>query len=151
MPMPDWRCWQAVKMPMSKYLFWGVQFTLLSSPEYRLFGYRWETVCPLSSYSEKPNLCARITFYIAHSPREWRNALHFITCTPNLITKTVLSYIHNKKIYSVPYSHPKTASEPEFLNKPKNRFQGTNSARLCSLAGRYDKPIPNFLLGSQPP
>ncbi len=39
-------------------------------------------------------------------------------------------------------------SEPEFLTfkKPKNRFQGTNSARLCSLAGRYDNPIPSLFL-----
>jgi hypothetical protein len=29
----------------------------------------------------------------------------------------------------------------EFLKKPKNRFQGTNSARLSSLACRYDNPI----------
>jgi hypothetical protein len=27
-----------------------------------------------------------------------------------------------------------------------NRFQGTNSARLCSLAGRYDNPIPSRYL-----
>jgi hypothetical protein len=35
--------------------------------------------------------------------------------------------------------------EPEFLTfkEAKNRFQGTNSARLCRLAGRYDNPIPN--------
>jgi hypothetical protein len=26
--------------------------------------------------------------------------------------------------------------------KPENRFQGMNSASLCSLAGRYDNPIP---------
>jgi hypothetical protein len=26
--------------------------------------------------------------------------------------------------------------------KPRNRFQGMNSASLCSLAGRYDNPIP---------
>ncbi len=26
--------------------------------------------------------------------------------------------------------------------KPKNRFQETNSTRLCSLAGRYDNPFP---------
>jgi hypothetical protein len=25
---------------------------------------------------------------------------------------------------------------------PRNRFQGMNSATLCSLAGRYDNPIP---------
>jgi hypothetical protein len=32
------------------------------------------------------------------------------------------------------------------LKEPKNRFQGTNSARLCSLAGRYDNPIPTRFL-----
>jgi hypothetical protein len=25
---------------------------------------------------------------------------------------------------------------------PRNRFQGMNSASLCSLAGRYDNPLP---------
>jgi hypothetical protein len=28
------------------------------------------------------------------------------------------------------------------FKETKNRFPGTNSARLCSLAGRYDNPIP---------
>jgi hypothetical protein len=39
-------------------------------------------------------------------------------------------------------------SEPEFLNfkEPKNRFQGINYASLCSLAGRYDNPIPTRFL-----
>jgi hypothetical protein len=30
--------------------------------------------------------------------------------------------------------------------KPKNRFQGMNSASLCSLAGQYDNPIPTWFL-----
>ncbi len=30
--------------------------------------------------------------------------------------------------------------------EPRNRFQGINSASLCSLAGRYDNPIPNRFL-----
>jgi hypothetical protein len=36
------------------------------------------------------------------------------------------------------------ALSPNFLTfkELENRFQGTNSARLCSLAGRYDNPIP---------
>ncbi len=29
--------------------------------------------------------------------------------------------------------------------EPRNRFQGINSASLCSLAGRYDNPIPTRL------
>jgi hypothetical protein len=37
---------------------------------------------------------------------------------------------------------------PNFLTfkEPKNRFQGTNTARLCSLARRYDNPIPSRFL-----
>jgi hypothetical protein len=30
--------------------------------------------------------------------------------------------------------------------EPRNRFQGMNSATLCSLAGRYDNPIPPWFL-----
>jgi hypothetical protein len=30
--------------------------------------------------------------------------------------------------------------------EPKNRCQGINSASLCSLAGRYDNPIPSRCL-----
>ncbi len=29
---------------------------------------------------------------------------------------------------------------------PKNQFQGIDSASLCSLAGRYDNPIPTRFL-----
>ncbi len=35
------------------------------------------------------------------------------------------------------------------FKKPKNRFQGTDSARLCSLAGRYDIAIPTRFLALQ--
>jgi hypothetical protein len=37
---------------------------------------------------------------------------------------------------------------PYFLTlmEPRNRFQGMNSASLCSLAGRYDNPIPTRFL-----
>ena len=34
------------------------------------------------------------------------------------------------------------SSNFETFKEPKNRFQGANSARMCSLAGRYDNPIP---------
>jgi hypothetical protein len=36
------------------------------------------------------------------------------------------------------------AQSPYFLTfmEPRNRFQGMNSASLCSLAGRHDNPIP---------
>jgi hypothetical protein len=30
--------------------------------------------------------------------------------------------------------------------EPRNRFQGMNSVSLCSLAGRYDNPIPTRFL-----
>ncbi len=32
------------------------------------------------------------------------------------------------------------------FKKPKNRLQGINSASLCSLAGRYDNPLPTRFL-----
>ncbi len=32
------------------------------------------------------------------------------------------------------------------FNEPRNRLQGINSASLCSLAGRYDNPIPTWFL-----
>ncbi len=32
------------------------------------------------------------------------------------------------------------------FKEPRNRFQGINSARLCSLAGRYDNTIPTRFL-----
>jgi hypothetical protein len=37
---------------------------------------------------------------------------------------------------------------PCFLTfmEPRNRYQGMNSASLCSLAGRYDNPIPSRFL-----
>ncbi len=40
--------------------------------------------------------------------------------------------------------------EPEFVNvkEPRNRYQGTNAARLCSLAGRYDNPSPTRFLAT---
>ncbi len=34
----------------------------------------------------------------------------------------------------------------ETFKEPKNRFQGTNSARLCSQACRYDNPMPTRFL-----
>ncbi len=37
-------------------------------------------------------------------------------------------------------------SEPEFPKEPRNRFQGINSASLCSVTGRYDNPIPTRFL-----
>ncbi len=41
-----------------------------------------------------------------------------------------------------------TILSPNFytFKEPKNWFHGTNSGRLCSLAGRYDKPIPKSFL-----
>jgi hypothetical protein len=44
----------------------------------------------------------------------------------------------NNKIWWEGSTPPAVSLEPE----PKNRFQGTNSAKLCSLAGWYDNPFP---------
>jgi hypothetical protein len=42
-------------------------------------------------------------------------------------------------------------TEPDFLTfkEPRNLFQGLNSASLCSLAGRYDNPIPTRFLAPE--
>jgi hypothetical protein len=37
-------------------------------------------------------------------------------------------------------------SRRERVKEPKNPFEGTNSASLCSLAGRYDNPTPTRFL-----
>jgi hypothetical protein len=44
-----------------------------------------------------------------------------------------------------PFKH-----EPVFLSfmEPRNRFQGMNSASLCSLVGRYNNPIPYWFLAT---
>ncbi len=34
----------------------------------------------------------------------------------------------------------------KFSMEPRNRFQGIDSASLCSLAGRYENPIPTWFL-----
>ncbi len=36
----------------------------------------------------------------------------------------------------------------QLFKEPKNRYQGINSARLCSLAGQYDNPIPTRFLAT---
>ncbi len=46
-------------------------------------------------------------------------------------------FLHNKGIQSPNF---------ETFKEPMNRFQGTNSARLCSLAGRYDNHISSRFL-----
>ncbi len=37
----------------------------------------------------------------------------------------------------------------KLFKKPQNRFQGINSASLCSLAGSYDNPVPSRFLASR--
>jgi hypothetical protein len=46
------------------------------------------------------------------------------------------------------YTFKTTGSIPYFLTfvEPRNRFQEMNSASLCSLADRYDNPIPTRFL-----
>jgi hypothetical protein len=49
---------------------------------------------------------------------------------------------HQCSLQDKPYRLP----EFQTLKEPKNKFQGTNSAKLCSLAGLYDNPIPTRFL-----
>jgi hypothetical protein len=54
--------------------------------------------------------------------------------------KRMLMYCHLQIQYII--------QSPNFLTfkEPKNLFQGSNSARLCRLAGRYDNPMPTRFL-----
>jgi hypothetical protein len=54
-------------------------------------------------------------------------------------TTTAKPVSHHRHVY---YLSPNFST----LKEPKNRFQGTNSARLCSLADRNDNPIPTRFL-----
>jgi hypothetical protein len=59
----------------------------------------------------------------------------------------ILTYLAGANLF-LPQSPYYLPSKPEILtfNEPKNRFQGTYAARLCSMAGRYDNPIPTRFL-----
>jgi hypothetical protein len=49
---------------------------------------------------------------------------------------------------AVAFENSTLDQSPNFLTfkEPKNRLQGIGSARLCTLAGRYDNPIPTRFL-----
>jgi hypothetical protein len=67
-----------------------------------------------------------------------------LTLLANLPPVSPCSIVDLDTMYS-DYQCPLVVNtEPEFLNVygARNRFQGMNSASLCSLAGRYDNPIP---------
>jgi hypothetical protein len=68
---------------------------------------------------------------------------------------SILAYPQRKYKYDVAYTYfyflgglTCRVQIPSFqtFKDPKNRFQGINSASLCSLAGRYDIPIPTRFL-----
>jgi hypothetical protein len=58
-------------------------------------------------------------------------------------------YVYSVYVFTEPHGSTDIAElSPNFqtFKEPKNRFQGTNAARLCSLAGRYDNPVPTLFL-----
>ncbi len=57
--------------------------------------------------------------------------------------------VERREVLLCPHPPPSTrTAEPVFSTfmEPRNRFQGMNSASLCSVAGRYDNPIPTRFL-----
>jgi hypothetical protein len=72
---------------------------------------------------------------------------------PTLFKTLIIQYTHEAHLFfilvvpllelSCLFSILRTRQSPNFqtFKEPKNRFQGTNSARLCSLAGWYDNSI----------
>jgi hypothetical protein len=72
----------------------------------------------------------------------------FCTKRPKFGRKFVrpVNFFFGPFLYMRPNNRPvgNTDSSPYFYTfmESRNRFQGMNSARLCSLAARYDNPIP---------
>ncbi len=56
--------------------------------------------------------------------------------------------IQYSKVNFFVFFYNNTIQSPNFwtFKEPKNQFQGINTARWCSLAGRYDNPIPTRFL-----
>ena len=59
-----------------------------------------------------------------------------------------MSRARRSSIWGTTLAVPGSNQRPIFyiFKEPRTRFQGTNSASLCSLAGRYDNPIPTRFL-----
>jgi hypothetical protein len=79
-------------------------------------------------------------------------ALHK-TLRPEGLQRVLWCYIAHRGLHIVEATRTVPSafhwcSEPEFLTfkEPRNRFQGINSASLCSLTGRYDNPNPTLFL-----
>jgi hypothetical protein len=55
---------------------------------------------------------------------------------------------HVLPLYMSVLQQPVLPLDPRIFKRmePRNRFQGMNSASLCSQAGRYDNPIPTRCL-----
>ncbi len=60
----------------------------------------------------------------------------------------ILLYVAQRRVQGSKGIDSGPQQSPNFkkFKEPKNRFQGTKSASLCILAGRYDNPIPTRFL-----
>ncbi len=61
---------------------------------------------------------------------------------------TVQRFSHCVRQNNISCTFPQYFYIPTF-KEPRNRFQGINSASLCSLASQYDKPIPARILAQE--
>ncbi len=69
------------------------------------------------------------------------------TVLQNVVVTMGESFVHpeveEQLLYAKNIGHEVRARFFKFYMEPKNRFHGINSVSLCSLAGRYDNPIPS--------
>ncbi len=73
-------------------------------------------------------------------PTPFSSALYPVFLTVYFTWKTCCSVV------SIQGGSPILSPYFETFMEPRNRFQGMNSSSLCSLAGRYDNPIPTRFL-----
>ncbi len=59
---------------------------------------------------------------------------------------STITYDYNFRVFSTYALHCVQSPNYKIFKEPRNRFQGINSASICSLAGRYDNPIPTRFL-----
>jgi hypothetical protein len=84
-----------------------------------------------------------------HAHRYRIYGLHYYHVFVDYSSALSTVHVYTSDTMSVPpYDFPGLFDAPQCFvcSEPENRFQGTSSARLCSLAGLYDNPVPTLFL-----
>ncbi len=107
---------------------------------YKSFNTLW--LYPLPSHLLYPLAPGHHTFFISNYSQAPTPIL-----PTSLPSKSVKKIVEKKKVYVI-IKYLSMNLSPNFKTflEPRNRLQGINSASLCSLAGRYNNPIPSRFL-----